>query len=295
MSSNNSDSPIGVFDSGIGGLTVLKEIRRLLPGESTIYLGDTARVPYGIRSPETVIKYSFENTQFLVEKGIKMLVIACNTASSVGLDNIRQSFSIPVIGVIDPGARAAVKFSDSGRIGVIGTEATIKSKAYKKAITAINEKAVVIERACPLFVPLVEEGWLEDEITGIVASRYLRDLKNFKIDTLVLGCTHYPLLKGIIKEVVGEHVTLIDSAVETAKAAKETLGDSGIFSSNVGDALHKYFVTDSPGRFSATAGKFLDEAINNIELKELMSLEEMQTGGIVSEEPGLKSFFKEAK
>ncbi len=208
------DKPIGIFDSGIGGLTVLKEIQRELPLEDLIYLGDTARVPYGTRSPETVTRYSFENTGFLVSHGIKLLVVACNTASSISLEAIKAAFSVPVIGVIEPGARAAVRATRNKRIGVIGTEATIKSGSYQRAIRAINSGVRTITTPCPLFVPLVEEGWLNEEVTYLVAKKYLSHLIEEDIDTLVLGCTHYPLLKIPIERVMGDGMTLIDSAVE---------------------------------------------------------------------------------
>ncbi len=192
---NLRERPIGVFDSGIGGLTVLKEIIRQLPDESTIYLGDTARVPYGMRSPETVTRYSFENTQFLSSQEIKLLVVACNTASSVSLDAIKAKVSIPVIGVIEPGAKAAAKATKNRKIGVIGTEATVKSNAYTRAIHAVDSGIEVTGLACPLFVPLVEEGWIEGHIPALIAGEYLGRMKDREIDTVVLGCTHYPLLK----------------------------------------------------------------------------------------------------
>src|SRR4030042_3951049 len=192
---NNKNRPIGVFDSGIGGLTVLKEIVKEMPSEDTIYLGDTARVPYGIRSPEIVTRYSLENTKFLFSKDIEILVVACNTASSISLDAIKNSVSIPVIGVIEPGAKAAVRATSNKKIGVIGTEATVKSNSYTKAIKGIDRSIEVFSCSCPLFVPLVEEGWTEGEIASLTAKRYLDGLKGKGIDTLVLGCTHYPLLK----------------------------------------------------------------------------------------------------
>lgn len=261
---NQRERPIGIFDSGIGGLTVLKEIIRELPGESTIYLGDTARVPYGIRSPETVIRYSFENTRFLCSKDIKILVIACNTASSIGLEDIRASVSIPVIGVIEPGARAAVKATENGKIGVIGTEATIKSSAYTKAIKSIDDGVEVFGCACPMFVPLVEEGWIEGEIAAMIAGRYLEGLKQRGIDTIVLGCTHYPLLKGIIAGVMGENVILIDSAVETSVEIKNVLSTLGINNEQKSPAAREFFVTDSPERFLKVGENFLGRKIEKI-------------------------------
>jgi len=189
------ENPIGIFDSGVGGLTVLKEISKLISTENIVYLGDTARVPYGIRSAETVVKYSIECADFLFKKQIKMLVVACNTSSSVSLHVLRERFPIPVIGVIEPGVRAALKVTKNGKIGIIGTEATVQSESYAKKIKSLNPNIEVISIACPLFVPLVEDGILEGTIAELVVERYLKDMKNSGIDTLILGCTHYPLLK----------------------------------------------------------------------------------------------------
>jgi glutamate racemase len=259
------DRPIGVFDSGIGGLTVLKDIIKELPNESTIYLGDTARVPYGIRSPETVIRYSFENTKFLFSKDIKLLVVACNTASSVSLDAIKNSVSIPVIGVVDPGAKAAVRATKNKKIGVIGTEATIKSNSYTKAIKGIDESIEVFSCSCPLFVPLVEEGWLEGDIVSLIVKRYLEGLKSKGIDTLVLGCTHYPLLKKVIAELMGEDIRLIDSAVETSHEIKTILKAINLDSKQKGTLLREFYVTDSPERFIEVGERFLGKKIEHIE------------------------------
>ena len=258
------DRPIGIFDSGIGGLTVLKEMIGIIPDEKTIYLGDTARVPYGIRSPETVIRYSFENTRFLISKDIKLMVVACNTASSVGLDAIKRKVSIPVLGVIEPGAKAAVKATLNRKVGVIGTQATIKSSAYTRAIHALDSSIEVFGLACPLFVPLVEEGWTEGAITTLIAAKYLEGLKDKGIDTVVLGCTHYPLLKKVIAEVLGEGVRLIDSAVETACEIRDTLKMLGLNSERKGNSLREFFVTDSPERFLKVSEKFLGQKIENI-------------------------------
>ncbi len=259
------DRPIGVFDSGIGGLTVLRELNRELPGEGTIYLGDTARVPYGIRSPETVTRYAIENTAFLVSKGIKMLVVACNTASAVSLDSIKERFKIPVLGVISPGARAAVKATRNKRVGVIGTEATIKSGAYTKDIKYLDPDIDVRSIPCPLFVPIVEEGLIDDEIARLVARRYLKGFEDSGIDTLVLGCTHYPLLKGVISEVVGQGIVLIDSAIETAREAKRLIQTLGIGANPGAGPLRKYYVTDSPERFKRVGEGFLGREIDDIE------------------------------
>lgn len=259
------EKPIGVFDSGIGGLTVLKEILKALPYENTVYLGDTARVPYGIRSPETVLRYSFENTRFLISKNIKLLVIACNTSSAISLDSIKEAVNIPVIGVIEPGARAAVKATRNKIIGVIGTEATIKSNSYAKAIKKLDEKISVIELACPLFVPLVEEGWTDGMIASLITEKYLGSFKNTNIDTIVLGCTHYPLLKKVISDVMGPKVILIDSAIETASEIKNILKTSGLERNKEGSTFREFFVTDSVEKFKNIGEKFLGEKINNIE------------------------------
>ncbi len=267
------DKPIGIFDSGVGGLTVLKEIHSLLPDESTIYLGDTARVPYGIRSPETVTKYSFENGSFLINRGIKLLVMACNTSSATSLKLLKDAFSIPVIGVIEPGAKASIACTKTKKVGVIGTETTIKSGAYKRAIQAINREIEIYEQACPLFVPLVEEGWLEDKITELIALKYLKRMMHHQIDTLVLGCTHYPLLKKAIRNVMDNGITLIDSAVATAKEVKNVLINSGILNSHKSEPMRKYYVTDYPDRFISMGQIFLPEPIHDIELIELTSLE----------------------
>lgn len=258
--------PIGIFDSGIGGLTVLKEVIRLLPGEDIIYLGDMARLPYGTKSRETVIKYALENAHFLIKQEIKLLVVACNTASSVSLSVLRDELSIPVVGVIEAGARAAVKATLNGRVGIIGTRTTIHSGAYKKAITGINPHIKVIEQACPLFVPLVEEGWTEDDVTVQVAKRYLVFLKDARIDTLVLGCTHYPLLKKVIQSAMGDEVRLIDSAEETAREVKGVLQEGHLLCKNRSKrGIRRFFVTDDPERFSEQGSLFLGEEIKEIQ------------------------------
>jgi glutamate racemase len=265
MSIDKKNRPIGVFDSGIGGLTVLKEILKELPNESTIYLGDTARVPYGIRSAETVIRYSFENTKFLSSKDIKLLVVACNTASSVSLDAIKNTVAIPVIGVIEPGAKAAVTATKNKRIGVIGTEATVRSNAYTTAMKAIDESIEVFSLSCPLFVPLVEEGWTEGNITTLIVKQYLDRISDKGIDTTVLGCTHYPLLKKVIGEVLGEGVRLIDSAVETSLEIKKILEVLSLNRGQTGIPLREFFVTDSPERFLKVGENFLGQKIEHIE------------------------------
>lgn len=259
-----NDYPVGIFDSGLGGLTVLKEVCKMLPKENIVYFGDTARVPYGIRSPVTVTRYSFECIKFLLRQNIKLLVIACNTVSSISLPEIRSTLKIPVIGVIEPGAKAAVKATQNRKIGVIGTEATIKSRAYSTAIQSLSNEIEVYEHACPLFVPLVEEGWTDGIIALLIAEKYLTSIKEKGVDTLVLGCTHYPLLKNVIQKVMGS-VTLIDSAIETSKVVLEMLAEKRLMRESALPAEKKYYVTDSPDKFRTLGEKFLHSPIDDIE------------------------------
>lgn len=255
---------IGIFDSGVGGLTVLKEIISALPQEDTIYLGDTARVPYGTKSPATVTRYSEEIASFLVKRDIKLLVVACNTASAVSLEALKKRFSIPIVGVIEPGARRAASVTRNGRVGVIGTEGTIRSSAYAKAIKRINPEIEVITRACPLFVPLAEEGWIDNEVASLTARAYLAGLREERVDTLVLGCTHYPLLKGIIAEVMGDGVRLVDSAEETARTVAEILGREGLLRPASETGNHHYFVTDVPAGFIKVGNRFLGGKLGDV-------------------------------
>ena len=277
------DKGIGVFDSGIGGLTVLKEVIRLLPHEDTIYLGDTARVPYGTKSAETVTRYSLEITDFLIKKGIKLLVVACNTASAVALPALRERYKLPIIGVIEPGARKAAAATKIKKVGVIGTEGTIKSGAYEKAIKAISPNIEVISKPCPLFVPLAEEGWTDNDVALAAAEIYLNDMKG--VDTLVLGCTHYPLLKSAIASVMGEGVRLIDSGEETALEVRWVLGKEGLLrvplaphGERVGvrggldmDSQGKrtFYVTDTPDRFIKVGLRFLGGGLEHAERVEI--------------------------
>lgn len=254
--------PVGVFDSGVGGLTVMREIVKHLPAENILYLGDTARVPYGTRSPETVMKYSVENTEFLISKGIKLLVVACNTSSSVSLDLLKRKFTIPVIGVVEPGARAAAAATKLKRIAVIGTETTIGSGSYEKAIKALDGSIEVTGIACPLFVPLIEEGWIEGEVVTLTAEKYLEPIRHNGADTLVLGCTHYPMIKDVIARVAG--IALIDSAIETAKEVKRMLGDSNLLRLERTEGKKEFFVTDAPGKFARTGERFLGHKLANI-------------------------------
>jgi len=255
---------IGIFDSGVGGLTVLREIIKAMPQEDTIYFGDTARVPYGTKSPETVIRYAHEITSFLVRRDIKLLVVACNTASAVALNGLKRHFPIPVVGVIEPGARRAVNVSRSNRIGVIGTAGTIKSSAYTRAIKRLAPGVEVLTRACPLFVSLVEEGWTDNEVARLTAQSYLQDLKEAAVDTLVLGCTHYPLLKPIITETMGPEVTLVDSAEETARSVTEILTKKKLMRPAVEKGNHHYYVSDTPAAFIRVANRFLGGRLGDV-------------------------------
>ncbi|HZV82831.1 MAG TPA: glutamate racemase [Geobacteraceae bacterium] len=248
---------IGIFDSGVGGLTVLREIINVMPQEDTVYLGDTARVPYGTKSPETVIRFARQITSFLVSRDIKLLVVACNTASAVSLEVLKEEFPIPIVGVIEPGAARAAAVTRSGRVGVIGTAGTIRSSAYTKAIKRINPDIEVITGECPMFVPLAEEGWVDNEVARMTAEIYLRHLKEQGVDTLVLGCTHYPLLKGIIGEVMGDGVTLVDSAAETAIRVREILEGQGALRPLQENGNHHFFVTDVPAGFIRIGNRFL--------------------------------------
>lgn len=251
---------IGIFDSGVGGLTVLKEIRRVLPNENLIYLGDTARVPYGGRSASAIKRYALECALFLLTKGIKLLVIACNVASAYALPMIKRRFPIPVIGVIEPGVRGALAITRSKRIGVIGTKGTIRSGAYERLLRRIDDRVTVIQKACPLFVPIVEEGLEKDEIAYITAERYLKDLRDARIDTLILGCTHYPALEDPIRKALGDGVQIVHSGREAAKAVKEFLEKKGLKSRRV-LGKEKYFVTDFPESFKEVGSRLLQEPI----------------------------------
>jgi len=255
---------IGIFDSGVGGLTVLKEVVRVLPQEDTIYLGDTARVPYGTKSPETVIRYSRQIARYLLSRDIKLLVVACNTASAVALSVLQQEFSIPIVGVIEPGARAAAAVTRSGKVGVIGTAATVGSSAYTKAIKRINPDIEVVTRACPLFVPLAEEGWVDNEVARLAARMYLGDLRDHGVDTLVLGCTHYPILKEVIGEVMGPGVTLVDAAEQTALTVARILSEQELLRPKDENGNHHYYVTDIPAGFIRVGNRFLGWRLGDV-------------------------------
>jgi glutamate racemase len=262
-------APIGIFDSGLGGLTVVHAINQRLPGESTIYFGDTARVPYGPKSPEVVRRYSLEIARWLLGQNVKAIVVACNTSTAHALDALREANPVPIFGVIEPGAQAAVKVAPFHPIGVIGTAGTVKSGAYQRAIQALAPDAEVIVKACPLLVPMVEEGWFNHPATRLVAEEYLTPVRARNIRSLVLGCTHYPLIKPLIQEVIGERVQLIDSAEETAQAVATGLGEAGLEAGNRASPTHRYVVSDDPDRFRRVGTVFLGDRISTVEVTTL--------------------------
>ena len=264
MNHTDKQKPIGVFDSGIGGLTVVKRLASALPNESIIYFGDTARVPYGSKSNSTVIEYSIQNTKFLLQKNIKALVVACNTASSIAIPDLKKMFDIPIIGMIEPGSRMAIKKSKSNKIGVIGTRATVNNLAYSKEIKKLNNSAEVIEKPCPLFVPLAEEGWIKHQATYEIAEEYLRELSDVGIDTLVLGCTHYPILSEVIQKVIGGNVTLIDSGVASSEVIKSELEKLDLLSDSSKPGVQEYYVSDIPAKFKEVAELFLGREIDHV-------------------------------
>lgn len=286
----NRNLPIGIFDSGVGGLTVYRALHERLPDERFVYLGDTARVPYGTKSLATVERYATENSRFLEAHGIKLLIVACNTASALALPAIRRAVSVEVIGVIEPGARAAAESfaegSDAARIGVIATEATIQSGAYSAAIARFAPRVPVVERACPLFVALAEEGWAETDVARDVAAEYLRDLREQAVETLVLGCTHYPILRRVIQETLGAHVRLIDSGEATARVVEAHLELAGLArraaedrarERHLCDDLDHFYVTDAAERFSRIAESFLGSAPSVLEAVEVWGHDELRT------------------
>lgn len=262
---SSSRKPIGVFDSGIGGLTVAKALMHELPHESIVYFGDTARVPYGSKSKPTIVKFSLENVEFLLRFGVKCIVIACNTSSSWALPTLRRYFKVPIIGVIRPGARAAVSHTKRGRIGVIGTDATIHSRAYELEIKRLNRAVKVFSRSCPLFVPLVESGWLNGSICLQIASTYLEPLRRQHIDSLILGCTHYPLLTPVIQKAMGPAVRLIDSATQTASEVRGVLAWNDCLSASLSRPRHRFFVTDEPDRFAKLGEQFLGHVVRSVD------------------------------
>jgi glutamate racemase len=264
-----ADAPIGVFDSGVGGLTVLRALTARLPMENTLYLGDTARVPYGTRSREVVTRYALLCARHLASRGIKLLVVACNTVSAESLPAIAKAVAVPVLGVIEPGARAAAACTRGGGIAVLGTPGTIASGAYQSALQRLAPLVHVTARACPLFVPLAEEGWTDGEVPRLVAERYLGDLRRSGADTVLLGCTHYPLLAPIIAEVVGPSVQIVDSAQTAAHAVAELLAARGLVRRE-GLVRHRTLCTDVPERFGAIAQRFLGRPVPDVELVDLI-------------------------
>jgi glutamate racemase len=290
----NNNLPIGIFDSGVGGLTVYRALHERLPGERYVYLGDTARVPYGTKSLATVERYAIENARFLEAQGMKLLVVACNTASALALPAIRRSVAVPVVGMIGPGARAAVEAAGSGAtVGVIATESTVRSGAYKQAIERHAPGTHVFERACPLFVALAEEGWAETEVARLVAEEYLRDLREAGAGALVLGCTHYPILRGVIQEAVGRRVRLIDSGEAAAREVEAViereglrrtatqelrdLREAGAHARFLCDDLDHFYVTDAAERFAHVAERFLGSAPRRLEAVEVWGHDELHT------------------
>ncbi len=274
-----NNSPIGIFDSGLGGLTVFKEIRKILPDEDLIYFGDTARVPYGNKSKETVLRYSTEISKFLISKGVKIVVAACNTSSSLALDDLRKGETIPIFGVIEPGAKKAVEVSSGGNIAVIGTSATIKSMAYSRVIyeeinalkrsgeyNKFKSNFKVIEKACPLLVPFVEEGFLNEEITKKVINYYLNPVVDEKPSCLVFGCTHYPILKDLILEAIGRDIQIIDSGIETAKIVKCFLEENDMLKDEAKNGSELFFVSDDLEKFKELGEKFLGRKIENVNI-----------------------------
>ena len=278
--------PIGIFDSGVGGLTVYRALHERLPNERFVYLGDTARVPYGTKSLATVERYAVENSKFLEEHGIKLLVVACNTASALALPAIRKAIKVPVMGVIEPGSRAAVEVAQGANIGVIATEATVQSHAYAKAMAAMGATAQVLERACPLFVSLAEEGWANTDVARAVAHDYLSEFKKTSLGALVLGCTHYPILRDVISNTVGHNVNLIDSGAATARDVESLLESSDLTHEDMPglyqerqlcDDLDHFYVTDAAERFAKVAERFLGSAPSILEAVEIWGHDELRT------------------
>jgi len=280
--------PIGIFDSGVGGLTVYRALHGRLPDERFVYLGDTARVPYGTKSLATVERYALENSQFLAERGIKLLVVACNTASALALPAIRRQIGVDVVGVIGPGARKAValtKNKENPRIGVIATEATVQSRAYSRAIKKANATAQIVETACPLFVSLAEEGWTNEPETRSIAGKYLQEIIKKDVDALVLGCTHYPILRDVIQAAVGKRVMLIDSGEATAEAVEQLLNETNLANDNrrksanertLCDDLDHFYVTDAADRFARVAERFLGAKPAKLEAIEIFGIDKLK-------------------
>lgn len=266
------EKPIGVFDSGIGGLTVVKRIASSLPEENIVYFGDTARVPYGSKSNDTVIEYSLEDAKFLMQKNVKAIVVACNTASSVAIEVLKNAFDVPIIGMIEPGAQSAVFSTKNKRIGVIGTRATITNRAYSNKIKELNPEIEVYETACPLFVPLAEEGWINHKATYEIAEEYLKELREKEIDTLVLGCTHYPILAGVIQEVIGKKVQLVDSGIVAAEMIRKELDRTHLHTNSYAVGNQELYVSDIPTKFREVAELFLGKPVSDVHKVEVEHL-----------------------
>ena len=260
-----NNAPIGVFDSGIGGLTVVKHLRDLLPHEDIVYFGDTARVPYGTKSEDVVKRFAFEDSHFLLEHDVKMIVVACNTVGSTAIHLLENHLNVPVIGVMQPGADASVNKTKNKKIGVIGTSTTIRSEKYKQRIYELDSHINVVDQACPLFVPLVEEGFFEDEATHLIARQYLEKFIENHVDTLILGCTHYPMLKNTIQRIVGENVIMVDSGEETAKFVKKYIESNNLGTSKSVKSKLKIYVSDLPHKFQEIAERFLQNSLSHIE------------------------------
>lgn len=267
----NKNAPIGVFDSGVGGLTVMKEIMHQIPNEKIIYFGDTARVPYGNKSKDTVLRFSRQIVRFLKTQEVKAIVIACNTASAYALPDIEKEIDIPIIGVVRPGAKVAAQVTQNGKVGVIATEGTINSHIYADYIKKINAQATVIGKACPLFVPLAEEGLWEDPVTDEIARRYLAELIDIGIDTLILGCTHYPLIRNTIKRFMGDSVHLVNPAFETAKSLKELLTEQGLLNTSRKKPEYEYYVSDGVEKFIAFADSVLPCHVTDTQVVDIES------------------------
>lgn len=265
------EAPIGVFDSGVGGLTVVREIMRQLPSENIVYFGDTARVPYGSKSKQTVLKFSRQIVRFLMTQNVKAIVFACNTASALALEDMRDEMELPVVGVVRPGAKMAVEMSKTKSVGIIATEGTIKSGIYTDYIRQLDKEVTVVSKACPLFVPLVEEGLIEDRIVDDMVDRYLSELKEYRVDSLVLGCTHYPLLSNPIKRYMGEKVTLINPAYETAKELKNILGEKNMLCTEDKMPLYKFYVSDGVDKFKAFADRVLPIHVDTVNVVDIES------------------------
>ena len=264
-----SQAPIGIFDSGVGGLTVFRAIEQRLPNESLIYLGDTARIPYGVRSAATIERYALECATFVRSRGVKAIVIACNTASALAANYLRSQFELPITGVIRPGSRRAVEATRNGHIGVIATEATVGSGAYERAMLAINNGLKITSRACPLFVPLAEEGWHNHAVTRQVAEEYLAELRSSRVDTLVLGCTHYPILRPVIEDTMGDHISFVDSGEAVADQIASMLEERDLIRQDEQPRFEEFFVTDSADRFRRVAELFLGRQLESVETVKL--------------------------